>query len=329
MSIDNPRVTVNSTRDDPMSNTEQFLWTEKYRPQTIDQCVIPQYLKDTFQEYVAKGQIPHMILSGGPGVGKTTVAKALCNELECDFIVINGSSENGIDVLRTKITAFATSVSLNGKPKVVIIDEADGLNPNSIQPALRNFLEEYSKNCRFIFTCNYANKIISPLHSRCTVIEFKLTKEDRPAMASRFLKRLVGILEEEGIEADKKVIAQVLTKHFPDYRRILNELQRYSSKGSIDEGILATVQDSDIRDLIASLKAKDFRSMRQWVANNADNDVQRIFRQVFDALIDLVNEVPQMVLIIADYNYKAYFVADQTINSTACFTELMASVTFK
>jgi DNA polymerase III delta prime subunit len=312
-----------------MSNTEQFLWTEKYRPQTIEDCVIPQYLKDIFQEFVEQGQIPHMILSGGPGVGKTTVAKAVCNELDCDFIVINGSSENGIDVLRTKITAFASSVSLNGKPKVVIIDEADGLNPNSIQPALRNFLEEYSKNCRFIFTANFANKIISPLHSRCKVIEFKLTKEDRPAMASKFLKRIVGILEEEQVEADKKVISAVLLKHFPDYRRVLNELQGYAKKGAIDEGILATVQDSDIRDLIDSLKKKDFKAMRQWVMNNQDNDPQRIFRQVFDALMDIVNEVPQMVLIVADYNYKSYFVADQTINSTACFTELMASLTFK
>lgn len=312
-----------------MSNTEQFLWTEKYRPQRIEDCVIPQYLKETFQEYVAKEQIPHMILSGGPGVGKTTVAKALCNELDCDFIVINGSSENGIDVLRTKITAFASSVSLNGKPKVVIIDEADGLNPNSIQPALRNFLEEYSKNCRFIFTCNFANKIISPLHSRCTVIEFKLTKEDRPMMAAKFMKRVLGILEEEQVEADKKVVAQVLSKHFPDYRRVLNELQRYASKGSIDEGILANIQDTDIKELIASLKEKNFKTMRQWVMNNQDNDVQRIYRQVFDALMDLVNEVPQMVLIIADYSYKSYFVADQTINTTACFTELMASLSFK
>jgi DNA polymerase III delta prime subunit len=312
-----------------VSNTEQFLWTEKYRPQRIEDCVIPQYLKETFQEYVAKEQIPHMILSGGPGVGKTTVAKALCNELDCDFIVINGSSENGIDVLRTKITAFASSVSLNGKPKVVIIDEADGLNPNSIQPALRNFLEEYSKNCRFIFTCNFANKIISPLHSRCTVIEFKLTKEDRPMMAAKFMKRVLGILEEEQVEADKKVVAQVLSKHFPDYRRVLNELQRYASKGSIDEGILANIQDTDIKELIASLKEKNFKTMRQWVMNNQDNDVQRIYRQVFDALMDLVNEVPQMVLIIADYSYKSYFVADQTINTTACFTELMASLSFK
>jgi DNA polymerase III delta prime subunit len=312
-----------------MSNTEQFLWTERYRPQTIEDCVIPQYLKDIFQEFVEQGQIPHMILSGGPGVGKTTVAKALCSELDCDFIVINGSSENGIDVLRTKITAFASSVSLNGKPKVVIIDEADGLNPNSIQPALRNFLEEYSKNCRFIFTCNFANKIISPLHSRCKVIEFKLTKEDRPVMASKFMKRIMLILEEEQVEADKKVIAAVLSKHFPDYRRVLNELQGYAKKGAIDEGILATVQDSDIRELVDSLKKKDFKAMRQWVMNNQDNDPQRIFRQVFDALIDLVNEVPQMVLIVADYNYKSYFVADQTINSTACFTELMASLTFK
>lgn len=312
-----------------MLQNDEFMWSEKYRPRTIEDCVIPQYLKDIFNGYIAKGEIQHMILNGPAGVGKTTAAQAMADELGCDHIVINGSSENGIDVLRTKITAFASTVSLNGRPKVVIVDEADGLG-TAVQKGLRSFLEAYSNNCRFIFTCNYANAIIDPIHSRCgSPIEFRLSKEDRPVMAAKFMKRVNAILQEENVEADKRVVAQVVTKYFPDFRKTLNALQRYSVQGPINEGILAQMGDADVKDLIDALKNKEFKVMRQWVSNNVDNDVQKIFRMVFDALIDTVNEVPQAILIIADYNYKSYFVADQTINMTACFTELMASVSFK
>jgi len=305
------------------------MWCEKYRPLKVEDCVLPQYLKDLFTGYVAKGEIQHMIFCGSAGVGKTTVAQAIAEELGCDYIVINGSSENGIDVLRTKITAFASTVSLDGKPKIIIIDEADGLT-QAVQTGLRNFLEAYAHNCRFIFTCNYVNKLIEPIQSRCGApIEFRLSKDDRPLMAAKFLKRVCSILEEEGIAFDKRVVAQAMTKFFPDFRKTLNALQRYAVSGPIDEGILANVADADIKDLIASLKDKDFKTMRQWVMNNVDNDCQKIFRTVFDALLEAVNEVPQMVLIVADYTYKDYFVADKSINMTACFTELMASVSFK
>jgi DNA polymerase III delta prime subunit len=312
-----------------MRIADKFLWCEKFRPLTIEDCVLPQYLKDTFAAFVKQGEVPHMILTGSAGVGKTTVACAMCEELGCDYIVINGSTENGIDVLRTKITAFASTVSLNGGTKVIIVDEADGLT-EAVQKGLRGFLEAYAHNCRFIFTCNYVNKLIEPIQSRCGApIEFRLTKDDRPLMAAKFLKRVCTILETEGVEFDKKAVAAVMTKFFPDFRKTLNALQRYSASGPIDEGILARIVDADIKTLIASLKEKDFKSMRQWVANNVDNDCQKIFSEVFEALIPLVNEVPQMVLIVADYNYKDAFVADKSINMTACFTELMASVTFK
>lgn len=312
-----------------MSNIDQFMWSEKYRPRTIEDCVLPQYLKDTFKGFIAQGEVQHMIFAGSAGVGKTTAAMALAEELGCDYIVINGSSENGIDVLRTKITAFASTVSLNGGTKLVIIDEADGLT-EAVQKGLRSFLEAYAKNCRFVFTCNYANKIIEPLQSRCgSPIEFRLSKDDRPLMAAKFMKRVAQICVEENVEADKKVLAHLVSKYFPDFRKTLNVLQRYAVQGPIDEGILANLGDADVKELLGYLKDKDFKLMRQWVANNVDNDTQKIFRQVFDAVIEGVNEVPQAVLIIADYTYKDYFVADKTINMTACFTELMASVTFK
>lgn len=311
------------------SDKELFKWSEKYRPQTLEDCILPENLKDVFRGYIKDGEITDMIFAGTSGVGKTTAAKAICNDLGCDYIVINGSSENGIDVLRTKITAFAQSVSLNGKPKVVIIDEADGLNSNSIQPALRAFIEEYSANCRFIFTCNFSNKLIKAIHSRAPVIEFKLNKEDKPAMAAKFMKRITQILELEEVEADKKVVAQVLTKYFPDYRRVLNELQQYSKRGSIDEGILAAVQDVDIKEVISALKEKDFKKVRQWVENNSDNDVAPIYRSLYNALYEQVVEVPQMILIIADYSYKSYFVVDQMINMSACLVEIMGTCSFK
>ena len=307
----------------------EFLWVEKYRPQTISECILPDGLKKTFQEYVDAGEISNMLLCGTAGTGKTTVARALCNELGCDYIVINGSDESGIDVLRTKIRDFASTVSFESKAKVVILDEADYLNPNSTQPALRAFIEEYSGNCRFIFTCNFKNRIIEPLHSRTSVIDFKIDKKDRPEMAQKFMGRMQYILTQEGIPYEQNVLAELLMKHFPDYRRVINELQRYSKSGSIDSGILSNIAEINTKGLIDSLKDKDWKKMRQWVVNNVDNDPQGVYRKVYDSLIDKVKQVPHLVLLIADYQYKSAFVADQEINLTACLTDIMASVEFK
>ena len=307
----------------------EFLWVEKYRPQTISDCILPDGLKQTFQEYVDAGEISNMLLCGTAGTGKTTVARALCNELGCDYIVINGSDESGIDVLRTKIRDFASTVSFESKTKVVILDEADYLNPNSTQPALRAFIEEFSGNCRFIFTCNFKNRIIEPLHSRTSVIDFKIDKKDRPEMAQKFMGRMQYILTQEGIPYEQNVLAELLMKHFPDYRRVINELQRYSRSGSIDSGILSNIAEINTKGLIDSLKDKDWKKMRQWVVNNVDNDPQGVYRKVYDSLIDKVKQVPHLVLLIADYQYKSAFVADQEINLTACLTDIMASVEFK
>ena len=307
----------------------EFLWVEKYRPQTISDCILPDGLKKTFQEYVDAGEISNMLLCGTAGTGKTTVARALCNELGCDYIVINGSDESGIDVLRTKIRDFASTVSFESKAKVVILDEAAYLNPNSTQPALRAFIEEFSGNCRFIFTCNFKNRIIEPLHSRTSVIDFKIDKKDRPEMAQKFMGRMQYILTSENIPYEQNVLAELLMKHFPDYRRVINELQRYSRSGSIDSGILSNIAEINTKGLIDSLKDKDWKKMRQWVVNNVDNDPQGVYRKVYDALIDKVKQVPHLVLLIADYQYKSAFVADQEINLTACLTDIMASVEFK
>ena len=307
----------------------EFLWVEKYRPQTISDCILPDGLKKTFQEYVDAGEISNMLLCGTAGTGKTTVARALCNELGCDYIVINGSDESGIDVLRTKIRDFASTVSFESKAKVVILDEADYLNPNSTQPALRAFIEEFSGNCRFIFTCNFKNRIIEPLHSRTSVIDFKIDKKDRPEMAQKFMGRMQYILTSENIPYEQNVLAELLMKHFPDYRRVINELQRYSKSGSIDSGILSNIAEINTKELIDSLKDKDWKKMRQWVVNNVDNDPQGVYRKVYDSLIDKVKQVPHLVLLIADYQYKSAFVADQEINLTACLTDIMASVEFK
>ena len=308
---------------------DQFLWVEKYRPRKLDDCILPVDQKKVFQDMVEKDEIQNMLLCGSAGVGKTTIARALCEELGTDYIIINGSEESGIDVLRTKIKQFASTVSFSGKTKVVILDEADYLNPNSTQPALRAFIEEFSANCRFIFTCNFKNRIIPPLHSRCAVIEFKIGKEERPKIAARFFKRVNEILANEKIEADPKVVAKVLEKHFPDYRRVLNELQRYASSGKIDEGILVNMGEVNMQDLISALKDKDWKKMRTWVVNNLDNDPQTLFRKIYDTLLDSVVQVPQLVLLLADYQYKAAFCADQEINLVACLTEIMASVEFK
>jgi DNA polymerase III delta prime subunit len=308
---------------------EEFLWVEKFRPRTIDDCVLPADQKHIFKEMLEKGEIQNMLLCGGAGMGKTTVARALCEELNTDYMIINGSEESGIDVLRTKIKQFASTVSFSGNPKVVILDEADYLNPNSFQPALRAFIEEFSSNCRFILTCNYKHRIIPALHSRCAVIEFKLLKEDKPKIAGQFFKRACGILTHQGIQFDQKVVAKVVEKHFPDYRRILNELQRYSSSGVIDEGILVNMADTNINELIASLREKDWKKMRGWVVNNIDSEPSAIFRKLYDTLTTEVAEIPQLILILADYSYKSAFVSDQEINLVACLTEIMARCSFK
>jgi DNA polymerase III delta prime subunit len=311
------------------SNRDEFLWVERYRPRTVKECVLPKRLLSTFEEFVAQDEIPNMLLAGTAGTGKTTIARALCEELGCDYIIINGSEESGIDVLRTKIKDFASTVSLAGKTKVVILDEADYLNPNSTQPALRGFIEEFSKNCRFIFTCNYKNRIIAPLHSRTTVIDFKINKEEKPGVASMFFKRLIEILNAENINHDPKVVAELLNKYFPDYRRVLNELQRYASSGKIDSGVLVNIGDANIKELMNALKEKDFKRMRTWVVNNMDNDPGMIFRMLYDNLLLEVDQVPQLVLLLADYQYKSAFCADQEINLVACLTEVMASCTIK
>lgn len=307
----------------------EFLWVEKYRPKTISECVLPSRLKDVFQSFVDQKEIPNMLLCGTAGTGKTTVARALCNELECDYIIINGSDESGIDVLRTKIRDFASTVSFGGKTKVVILDEADYLNPNSTQPALRAFIEEFSKNCRFIFTCNFKNRIIEPLHSRTTVVEFKLKNTEKPKMASAFMSRIAEILDQENVTYSEQVLAELLMKYFPDYRRTLNELQRYSKSGAIDEGILSNIAEVNMKGLVDCLKDKDFKKMRQWVSNNVDTDPQGLYRKIYDTLLDKVVQVPHLVLLIADYQYKSAFVADQEINLTACLVDIMANVDVK
>jgi DNA polymerase III delta prime subunit len=309
---------------------EHFLWVEKYRPKTINECILPESIKNMFKEFLSKGEIPHLLLCGTAGTGKTTVARALCEELGADYIIINGSDEGRqIDTLRTKIKQFASGVSFGQGTKVVIIDEADYLNRESVQPALRAFIENFSDNCRFIFTCNYKQKIIAPLHSRTTVIDFKSNKTDKAALASAFMKRMQGILKAENVEYKDKVLVELLMKYYPDYRRVLNELQRYSSSGIIDEGILSNFSEINTKELIDSLKEKDWKKMRQWVANNVESDPQGIFRFIYDSLIPEITTIPQVVLLIADYQYKAAFVADQEINLTACLTEIMASVKFK
>jgi len=311
------------------NNRDQFLWVERYRPRKLDDCILPDDQLNTFRQFVESGEIPNMLLCGSAGVGKTTIARAICEELGCDYIIINGSEESGIDVLRTKIREFASSVSFTGKTKVVILDEADYLNPNSTQPALRAFIEEFANNCRFIFTCNFKNRVIAPLHSRTTVIEFKLTKADRPKMAGRFMKRLSDILTTENVKFDEKVVAEVLKKHFPDYRRVLNELQRYSVSGTIDEGILSNIIEINMKELTDSLKSKDFRKVRSWVVENLDNDPQLIFRKIYDTVLEDVKYPAQLVLLIADYQYKAAFAANQEINLVACLVEIMAAVEWK
>lgn len=311
---------------------DDFLWVEKYRPKTVGDTILPNSLKETFQQFVDNKNIPNLLLTGSAGVGKTTIAKAMLEELGCDYIVINGSDEGrSIDVLRNELRNFASSVSLAGGRKYVILDEADYLNANSVQPALRNFMEEYSRNCGFILTCNFVNKIIQPLHSRCSVIEFKISNGDKPQMAKEFFMRVKGILDNENIQYEPKVVAEVIKKHFPDNRRVLNELQRYSATGTIDTGILATFTDSNMSVLIDALKNKEFSVVRKWVAQNVDGEVTPLFRKIYDTMSDFVapQSVPQVVVTMADYQYKSAFVADQEINFMAFLTELMVEVEWK
>lgn len=307
---------------------EDFLWVEKYRPKTIEDTILEPNLKVTFKKIIETGEVPNMLFSGTAGLGKTTVARAICNELDLDYIVINGSEEGNIDTLRTKIKQFASSVSLSGGYKVVILDEADYLNPQSTQPALRGFIEEFSNNCRFILTCNFKNRIIEPLHSRCSVYSFNTTRKDMAALAVQMMKRIEVILGHEKIQYKPQVIAEIIKKFAPDWRRILNELQRYSISGMIDEGILVSISDTSYDVLFQSLKEKDFKKMRQWVANNIDTDSSSIFRAIYDRMNDKVKpqSIPQLVLILADYQYKAAFVADAELNVVACMTEIMANV---
>ena len=314
------------------SRDEQFLWVEKYRPQKIDDCILPESLKRTFKDYVAQGELPHFLLCGTAGVGKTTIAKALCNEIGAEFVILNGSDTGGhIDTLRTTIKGFATSVSLTDAKKVIILDEADYLQANSTQPAVRNYMEEFSANCRFIFTANYKNRIIEPIHSRCAVIEFKIDSKEKQEIAAAFFKRATAILKQEGIEFDPKVVAELITKHFPDYRRILNEMQRYSVSGKIDSGILVNMSEESFKGLIKLMKDKDFTEVRKWVAKNSDADTTALFRELYDnASVNMdVNSIPPMVLILADYQYKAAFVADHELNIMAALTEIMAQCKFK
>ena len=307
-----------------MSN--DFLWVEKYRPRKIADTILPKSLKDTFQKVVDSGEMQNMLFTGTAGLGKTTVAKALCNELGLDYIIVNGSEEGNIDTLRGKIKQFASSISLQGGYKVVILDEADYLNPQSTQPALRGFIEEFSNNCRFILTCNFKNRIIEPLHSRCGVYEFNTTKKEMAELAAQFMKRVEYILDQEGVDYGKKDIVNLIMKHAPDWRRVINELQRRVSTGET----VHKEDSSNYNDLFTNLKEKDFKKMRSWVVNHMDVDTTTIIRGLYDNMIQYVkpHSIPQLVLILADYQYKDAFVADHELNMVACMTEIMSSVEF-
>jgi len=311
----------------------EFLWCEEYRPKTIEDCILPDELKSTFKKIVETGEMHNMLLSGTSGLGKTTVAKALCHELDLDYILINSSEDSGIDVLRNRIRQFASSISLGGSDshKVVILDEADYLNPQSTQPALRAFIEEFSKNCRFIFTCNFRNKIIEPLQSRCAVIEFNTTKKHLAGLAAQFHKRLKVILDEKGIEYNEQILAELIMRHAPDWRRVVNECQRFSVSGALSPASIVGLSDQNIAALITHLKEKNFKQMRSWVASNPDLDSSTIFRKIYDGAYEYLEpqSIPQLVLILADYQHKAAFVADKELNIVACMTEMMGSLKFK
>ena len=311
--------------------SKDFLWCEKHRPRKVENAILPKKLKDVFLKIVKSGELPNMLFTGTAGLGKTTIARAICDELGYDYILINGSEDGNIDTLRGKIKRFASSVSLGGDVKVVILDEADYLNPQSTQPALRGFIEEFSSNCRFILTCNFKNRIIEPLHSRCGVYEFNTTKKEMQVLCSDFFVRLMSILESEGVSFNKDLIAQLIMKHAPDWRRVINECQRFSIGGQLETTVLDNDENDNYNLLFKSLKEKDFKKMRSWVAQNVDIDVSAIFRHIYDNMYTHVDPayIPQLVLVLADYQYKNAFVADHELNVVACMTEIMANVEFK
>lgn len=313
-----------------MNIKEDFLWCEKYRPRKVADTILPEQIKATFQQFVDRNEIPNLMLPGGAGTGKTTIARALCEEVGADYIIINGSMNGGIDTLRNEIKNFASTVSFTGGRKIVILDEADYLTPQT-QAALRNFMEEFSKNCGFILTCNFKNRIIAPLHSRCSIIDFKIAASDRPKLAAQFMKRVEGILEKEGVEYDKQAVAAVIMKFFPDNRRILNELQRYAASGKIDTGILAGMSNESFRDLVELVRAKKWKDMRKWVGENLETEPTALMRKFYDQAFELIDDqsVPTLILLIADYQYKSGFVADQEINLVAFLTQVMSEVEFK
>jgi DNA polymerase III delta prime subunit len=308
---------------------KEFLFVEKYRPSRIDDCILPASIKKSLKDMVSQGELPNLLFCGPAGCGKTTAALAMCDEVGADVLFINASLENGIDVLRTKISQFASTISLTGAKKMVILDEADYTNPQSLQPALRGFIEEFSNNCRFIFTCNFKNRIIEPLHSRCAVIEFKIDNKEKPTVAAEFFKRILSILQIENIQYDKRVVAELVNKHFPDFRRVLNEIQRYSAGGTIDSGILVDLTEDNYKLLFKLLTEKNFTEVRKWVALNNESDTQ-LFRAIYDHSAQFIDKpsIPQLVLILADYQYKAAFVVDKEINLMACMTEIMSSCKF-
>ena len=311
--------------------SESLLWVEKYRPKTIEDCILPETIKTTLRDVVSQNKIPNMMFTGTSGIGKTTAARAICNETQADYLIINGSDEGRmIDTLRIKLTQFCSTISLSGSRKVVIIDEADYMNADSVQPAMRNFTERFADNCSFIFTCNYKNRIIEPIHSRCAVIDFSLKNGEKQMIAARFMKRVESILAAESIDYDKDVIAKLVLKHFPDFRRVLNELQRYSTSGEINSGVLANIKEMNLKELIDSLREKNFSKMRQWVVANVDNDPATVYRKIYDELYNVIEKgsIPQAVLTIAEYQHKSAFVADQEINLVACLVELMAECEF-
>ena len=311
---------------------KDILWVEQYRPSTIDDLVLPEDIKGTFREIISQDKIPNLILSGSAGVGKTSAAMVLCKALNCDYIIVNGSDEGRlIETLRNKLTQYCSSVSMSGGRKVVIMDEADYMTPDSVQPAMRGFMEKFSSNCSFIFTCNFKNRIIEPIHSRCAVIDYRITDTDKQKLAAEFMNRCITILTDNNIEYDGNVVAELIMKHLPDFRRVLNELQRYSVSGNIDSGILLNISDANMKELIECLKSKNFKGVRTWVVDNIDNDPQKIFRKIYDHLYTSAdpNTIPQIILHIAEYQYKSAFVADQEINLMACLVEIMTNAKFK